>query len=208
SLVSLLSPDRVLVDGADLEHYGRDWTRWWAPAPLAIALPETIDEVQALVRWAVEHRVPVVPSGGRTGLSGGAVAANGELVVSFERMHRIGQFNALDRTLTVEPGVITENVQRAAREKGLCYPVDFGSRGSSQIGGNIATNAGGIKVIRYGMTREWVAGGKVVDGRGALHEFKRGLGENGTGYDLSHLMNGSEGTRGLEGEAAQSITGA
>src|SRR5699024_7738021 len=116
SLVSLLTPDRVLVDGTDLAHYGRDWTRWWTPAPLAVALPETIDEVQALVRWAVEHRVAVVPSGGRTGLSGGAVAANGELVVSFERMHRIGQFNALDRTLTVEPGVITENVQRAARE--------------------------------------------------------------------------------------------
>ncbi|HET7300653.1 MAG TPA: FAD-binding oxidoreductase [Oleiagrimonas sp.] len=200
-LISLLSADRVLAAPADLEHYGRDWTRWWQPAPLAIALPENIAEVQALVRWAIRRKVAIVPSGGRTGLSGGAVAAHGELVVSFERMHRIGEFDPLDRTLTVEAGVVTETVQQAARERGLYYPVDFGSRGSSQIGGNIATNAGGIKVIRYGMTREWVAGLKVVDGRGELLDLNRGLVKNATGYDLRHLMIGSEGTLGLVVEA-------
>ncbi len=205
-LVSLLSTDRVLSGAADLEHYGRDWTRWWQPDPLAVALPETVAEVQALVRWAIEHEVAIVPSGGRTGLSGGAVAAHGELVVSFERMHRIGPFDALDRTLTVEAGVVTETVQEAARGHGLYYPVDFGSRGSSQIGGNVATNAGGIKVIRYGMTREWVAGLKVVDGRGRLLDLNRGLVKNATGYDLRHLMIGSEGTLGLVVEATLRLT--
>ncbi|HET6587972.1 MAG TPA: FAD-binding oxidoreductase [Oleiagrimonas sp.] len=207
-LVSLLSAERVLTAAADLEHYGRDWTRWWPPAPLAVALPENIAEVQALVSWAIERKVAIVPSGGRTGLSGGAVAAHGELVVSFERMHRIGEFDPLDRTLTVEAGVVTETVQQAARERGLYYPVDFGSRGSSQIGGNIATNAGGIKVIRYGMTREWVSGLKVVDGRGELLDLNRGLVKNATGYDLRHLMIGSEGTLGLVVEATLRLTDA
>lgn len=196
-LAALLSVDRVLTGDADLAHYGRDWTRWWTPAPLAVALPESIAEVQALVRWAIEQHVAIVPSGGRTGLSGGAVAAHGELVVSFERMHRILGFDPLDRTLTVEAGVVTETVQNAAREHGLIYPVDFGSRGSSQIGGNVATNAGGIRVIRYGMTRAWVSGLKVVTGTGELLDLNRGLVKNATGYDLRHLMIGSEGTLGL-----------
>ncbi|MBS0382775.1 MAG: FAD-binding oxidoreductase [Proteobacteria bacterium] len=205
-LAALLSVDRVLTGDADLAHYGRDWTRWWTPAPLAVALPESIAEVQALVRWAVGHKVAIVPSGGRTGLSGGAVAAHGELVVSFERMHRILGFDPLDRTLTVEAGVVTEAVQNAAREHGLIYPVDFGSRGSSQIGGNVATNAGGIRVIRYGMTRAWVSGLKVVTGTGELLDLNRGLAKNATGYDLRHLMIGSEGTLGLIVEATLQLT--
>lgn len=205
-LAALLSVDRVLTADADLQHYGRDWTRWWTPAPLAVALPESITEVQAIVHWAIERRVAIVPSGGRTGLSGGAVAAHGELVVSFERMHRILGFDPLDRTLAVEAGVVTEIVQNAARERGLIYPVDFGSRGSSQIGGNIATNAGGIRVIRYGMTRAWVSGLKVVTGTGELLDLNRGLVKNATGYDLRHLMIGSEGTLGLIVEATLQLT--
>jgi len=205
-LAARLSADRVSTAAADLEHYGRDWTRWWTPTPLAIAFPESIAEVQAIVRWAIAHRIAIVPSGGRTGLSGGAVAAHGELVVSFERMHRILGFDPLDRTLTVEAGVVTETVQNAAREHGLIYPVDFGSRGSSQIGGNIATNAGGIRVIRYGMTRAWVSGLKVVTGTGELLDLNRGLVKNATGYDLRHLMIGSEGTLGLIVEATLQLT--
>src|SRR5689334_8647684 len=96
---------RLLTDPADLEHYGRDWTRRWTPAPLAIALPGDVAEVQAIVRWANERDVAVVPSGGRTGLSGGAVAANGELVLSLERMKNVLAFDAVDRTLTVQAGM-------------------------------------------------------------------------------------------------------
>jgi FAD/FMN-containing dehydrogenase len=194
---------RLLTDAADLEHYGRDWTRRWTPAPLAIALPT---EVQAIVRWANEHGVAVVPSGGRTGLSGGAVAANGELVLSLERMNRVLGFDVVDRTLTVQVGMTLHAVHEAAREHGLIYPVDFAARGSCSIGGNIATNAGGIRVIRYGNTREWIAGLTVVAGNGELLQLNRGLIKNSSGYDLRQLLIGSEGTLGVVVEATLRLT--
>src|SRR5438445_705271 len=197
---------RVLTAATDLEHYGRDWTRRWTPAPCAIALPASIDEVQAIARWASAQRVALVPSGGRTGLSGGAVAANGELVVSFERMNRVLDFNAVDRTLTVQPGIALEAVHRAAAEHGLIYPVDFGARGSCSIGGNIATNAGGIRVIRYGNTREWIAGLKLVTASGELLDLNRGLIKNSSGYDLRQLVIGAEGTLGFVVEATLKLT--
>jgi len=196
-LLAHVSGLRLTTDAADLEHYGRDWTRRWTPAPLAIAFPESIAQVQAVVHWANVERVAIVPSGGRTGLSGGAVAANGELVVSLERMQRVLDFNAVDRTLTVQAGIALEAVHNAAREHGLAYPVDFASRGSASIGGSIATNAGGIRVIRYGNTREWIAGLTVVTGAGELLELNRGLVKNSSGYDLRHLFIGSEGTLGI-----------
>jgi FAD/FMN-containing dehydrogenase len=197
---------RLLTDAGDLEHYGRDWTRRWTPAPLAIALPATPEEVQGIVRWANERGVAIVPSGGRTGLSGGAVAAHGELVLSLSRMNRVLGFDAVDRTLTVQPGIALEAVHAAAREHGLIYPVDFAARGSCSIGGNIATNAGGIRVIRYGNTREWIAGLKVVAGNGELLELNRGLVKNSSGYDFRQLMIGSEGTLGIVVEATLKLT--
>ncbi|MFC4528428.1 FAD-binding oxidoreductase [Dyella halodurans] len=197
---------RLLTDPSDLEHYGRDWTRRWTPAPLAIALPAEVAEVQAIVRWANEHGVAVVPSGGRTGLSGGAVAANGELVLSLERMNRVLAFDAVDRTLSVQAGMTLHAVHEAAREHGLVYPVDFAARGSCSIGGNIATNAGGIRVIRYGNTREWIAGLTVVAGNGELLQLNRGLIKNSSGYDLRQLLIGSEGTLGVVVEATLRLT--
>jgi FAD/FMN-containing dehydrogenase len=200
-------PSLRLLDAAgDLEHYGRDWTRRWTPAPLAIALPASIDEVQAIVRWANAERVALVPSGGRTGLSGGAVAANGELVVSLERMNRVLGFDAIDRTLTVEPGITLHAVHEAARMHGLIYPVDFAARGSCSIGGNIATNAGGIRVIRYGNTREWISGLKLVAGNGELLDLNRDLIKNSSGYDLRQLVIGAEGTLGIVVEATLKLT--
>jgi FAD/FMN-containing dehydrogenase len=205
-LLQRLPALRVLTEPGDLEHYGRDWTRRWTPAPLAIALPANIDEVQAIVRWANELNVALVPSGGRTGLSGGAVAANGELVLSLERMNRVLDFSAVDRTLTVQPGITLQAVHDASVEHGLLYPVDFAARGSCSIGGNIATNAGGIRVIRYGNTREWIASLKVVAGNGELLEFNRGLIKNSSGYDFRQLMIGSEGTLGIVVEATLKLT--
>lgn len=197
---------RLKTDAADLEHYGRDWTRRWPPAPLAIALPASIDQVQAIVRWANLQEVALVPSGGRTGLSGGAVAAHGELVVSLERMNRVLGFDAVDRTLTVEPGIALQAVHDAAREHGLAYPVDFAARGSCSIGGTVATNAGGIRVIRYGNTREWIGGLKLVTGSGELLDLNRGLVKNSSGYDLRQLAIGSEGTLGIVVEATLRLT--
>lgn len=197
----------ISVDPAVLESHGCDWTRFRAPAPIAVVFPRSVEDVRNLVRVAAGHRIPLVPSGGRTGLSGGAVAADGEVVVSFDRMRSILDFNPLDRTITVEPGVVTQAVQTYAKQENLYYPVSFASEGSSQIGGNIATNAGGIRVLRYGLTRDWVAGLKVVDGRGELLECNGGLVKNASGYDFRHLFIGSEGTLGLIVEATIRLTG-
>ncbi|MFC5740356.1 FAD-binding oxidoreductase [Dyella tabacisoli] len=205
-LIGRLPNLRLLTEPGDLEHYGRDWTRRWTPAPLAIALPASIDEVQAIIRWANAHHVAIVPSGGRTGLSGGAVAAQGELVLSLERMNRVMAFDAVDRTLTVQSGITLQAVHDASHAHGLIYPVDFAARGSCSIGGNIATNAGGIRVIRYGNTREWIAGLKVIAGNGELLELNRGLIKNSSGYDLRQLMIGSEGTLGVVVEATLRLT--
>jgi len=204
-LKTLVEPGKVLTDADSLNAYGKDWTKHFAPAPLAIAFPKSIEQVQAIVRWANERKVGLVPSGGRTGLSAAAVAAHGEVVVAFDYMNRILQFNEIDRTVACEPGVVTKQLQDFAADQGLYYPVDFASAGSSQIGGNIGTNAGGIKVIRYGMTRNWVAGLKVVTGKGDLLELNKDLIKNATGYDLRQLFIGAEGTLGFVVEATMRL---
>ncbi|WP_028693290.1 FAD-binding oxidoreductase [Pseudomonas cremoricolorata] len=204
-LMTLVAPAKVLTDPASLQAYGTDWTRQYPPAPSAVVLPRTIEQVQAIVRWANRHQVALVPSGGRTGLSGAAVAALGEVVVAFDQMNQILGFDAVDRSVVCQPGVITRQLQAFAEENGLYYPVDFASSGSSQVGGNIGTNAGGIKVIRYGMTRNWVAGLKVVTGTGELLELNKGLVKNATGYDLRQLFIGAEGTLGFVVEATMRL---
>lgn len=200
-LGAILGRDRVHDPKDGFAHYASDWTGMGSLDAAAVAMPGNIPEVQALVAWAGKHGVPLVPSGGRTGLSGGATARDGEVVVSLDRFDRVLGHEAAEATLTVEAGVRTQQVQEAAQACGLFYPVDFASRGSSQIGGNVATNAGGIRVLRYGLTRDWVAGLKVVTGTGALLDLNKGLSKNATGYDLRHLFIGSEGTLGIIVEA-------
>ncbi|WP_439887110.1 FAD-binding oxidoreductase [Pseudomonas sp. MBLB4123] len=204
-LQTLVEPGKVLTDADSLATYGKDWTKHFAPAPSAIVFPKSIEQVQAIVRWANRHGVALVPSGGRTGLSAAAVAANGEVVVAFDYMNQVLAFNEFDRTVVCQPGVVTQQLQDFAEDQGLYYPVDFASAGSSQIGGNIATNAGGIKVIRYGMTRNWVAGLKVVTGTGELLELNKDLIKNATGYDLRQLFIGAEGTLGFVVEATMRL---
>jgi FAD/FMN-containing dehydrogenase len=206
ALSAILGRERFLTDSQSLQHYGRDWTRFAAPAPSGVLLPNTISEIQAIVGLARQHGIKLVPSGGRTGLSGGAMATNGELVLSMERMRKISPVDRAGRSVTCEAGAITAQIQRAAAEEGLMYPVDFASSGSSQIGGNIATNAGGIQVIRYGMTRDWVTGLKVVTGTGELLELNQGLIKNNTGLDFRHLFIGSEGILGVIVEATLALT--
>jgi FAD/FMN-containing dehydrogenase len=196
----------VAVDPASLETYGQDWTRFTPPAPTAIVFPRDTADVVAIVECARRCQFTLVPSGGRTGLSGGACAANGEVVVSMDKMNAISPVNLTDRTVTAGAGAITQNIQQAARDADLFYPVDFASSGSSQIGGNIATNAGGINVIRYGMTREWVAGLTVVTGKGEVLKLNKGLMKNNTGLDFRHLFIGSEGILGFITEATLKLT--
>jgi FAD/FMN-containing dehydrogenase len=206
ALTAIVGADRITRDADDLQRLGRDWTRAFAPAPSAVVFPRSVEQVQAIVRLANAEGFALVPSGGRTGLSGGAVATNGEVVVAFDYMNQVLGFNAVDRTVQVQAGVVTEQLQNFAAENGLYYPVDFASAGSSQIGGNISTNAGGIKVIRYGMTRDWVLGLKVVTGSGEILDLNRGLLKNNAGYDLRQLFIGAEGTLGFVVEATIQLT--
>jgi FAD/FMN-containing dehydrogenase len=207
-LRQIVGPERVLIDPDSLQHYGCDWTRVYTPDPVAVVLPGSITEVQDIVRLAVRDKLALVPSGGRTGLSAGAVACRGELVLALDRLNNIDEFNPVDRTVRCGAGVITEQLQHYAEERDLFYPVDFASAGSSQIGGNISTNAGGIKVIRHGMTRDWVAGLKLVTGTGELLDLNRGLVKNNAGYDLRQLVIGAEGTLGVVVEATMRLSGA
>jgi FAD/FMN-containing dehydrogenase len=206
ALKQIVGDEKVLVDAESLINYGKDWTKVYPPSPSAIVLPKTVEQLQAIVRLANEKNIALVPSGGRTGLSAGAVAANGEVVVAFDAMNQLSDFDPIDRSVVCQAGVITEQLQQFAEEQGLYYPVDFASSGSSQIGGNISTNAGGIKVIKYGMTRDWVAGLKVVTGSGEVLELNRGLMKNNAGYDLRQLFIGAEGTLGFVVEATMQLT--
>jgi FAD/FMN-containing dehydrogenase len=193
--------DFATTDPHELVEYGKDWTKNYAPDPLVICFPRSTAEVARLLKLASELGIPVVPSGGRTGLAGGAVAAKKEAVLSLKRMSRMDPVDPVARTVRVQAGAITEGVHHHAKNHGLTWPVDFASKGSSHVGGNIATNAGGVNVIRYGLTRQWVLGLEVVLPTGEILELNGALEKNNTGTDLRQLFIGSEGTLGVITEA-------
>ena len=203
---SFLDKSQILRDEKSLKHYGQDWTGFFTPDPALVVFPKTTDEVKKLVDWARENKTPLIPSGGRTGLSGGASALKKEVIVSFEKMKSLLEFNEFDGTLTVEAGMVTKEVQNLAEEKGFFMPISFAAEGSSQIGGNAATNAGGIHVIHYGHFRRWILGLKVVTGRGDILHLGRGLVKNAAGYSLMNLFIGSEGTLGFITEVTLALT--
>jgi len=194
------------TDPGDLATYGRDWTKVIEPRPRCVVLPKTTAEVSAILRVASEHAAAVVPSGGRTGLAGGAVAASGEIVLSMAKMNRMDPVDTTGATVRVQAGAVTEAVHHHAAPHGLTWPVDFASKGSSQVGGNIATNAGGVKVIRYGLTRQWVLGLEVVLASGEVLELGGALEKNNTGVDLRQLFVGSEGVLGVVTAATLKLT--
>jgi FAD/FMN-containing dehydrogenase len=204
-LAAIVGEQRVKTDADSLKTWGCDWTRIYTPAPSAVVFPSSIEQVQAIVLLANAEKLALVPSGGRTGLSAGAVAASGEVVVSFDYMNKVLEYVPEDRMVRIQAGMVTEQLQNFAEDKGLYYPVDFASAGSSQLGGNIGTNAGGIKVIKYGMTRNWVMGLKVVTGKGDILELNKDMVKNATGYDLRHLFIGAEGTLGFVVEATMKL---
>jgi len=196
-----LGPDRLLTDADDRAYYGSDRCRGgWPVNASLVVLPRGIEEIQAAVRICAELGVSIVPSGGRTGLAGAATATAGEVILSLEKMNRVLEVDPAARTLRCQPGLTLQAAQEAAASVGLMYPVDYASKGSAQIGGSLATNAGGVKVIRYGLTRDWVSGMRVVLASGELLELGGALVKNNTGYDLRQLFIGSEGTLGVIAE--------
>ncbi|MCB1319865.1 MAG: FAD-binding oxidoreductase [Leptospiraceae bacterium] len=189
------------LNEAEFLEYGRDRLAQFHPDFDLLLLPDSSEEVIAAVRYCKEHNLTLVPSGGRTGLAGGAVAGQGEIVLSLGRMNRVLEFQPRLPAIRCEAGVITAELQRYAAEQGFCFPLDLAAAGSSQIGGNIATNAGGTRVIRYGMLRDWIVGLKVVTGAGDVLTFPGGILKNNTGPDLKHAFIGSEGIYGIILEA-------
>lgn len=205
-LIAALGEEAVLDSPSDLEAYGQDWTRVYPPKPSCIALPKTAEQVSAAVRLAARYAVPVVPSGGRTGLAGGAVAAQGELVLALDRLRSMDPVDSVARTVRVGAGAVTAAVHEHCKPHGLTWPVDFASAGSSQVGGNIATNAGGVRVVRYGLTRNWVSGLEVVLPNGEQLALNGVLEKNNTGLDLRQLFIGTEGTLGIITHATLKLT--
>jgi FAD/FMN-containing dehydrogenase len=200
-IARVLEPHQVTRAPEDLAYYAQDWSRTLSVNASAVLFPKNTDEVASILKSAHEHEIPVVPSGGRTGLSGGAVATKGEVVLSISKLDFMGEVHTGALSLRVGAGAITEAVHRHCAPYGLTWPVDFASKGSSTIGGNIATNAGGVRVIRYGNTRNWVLGLTVVTMQGEVLQLNHELEKNNTGYDFRQLLLGSEGTLGVITEA-------
>ncbi len=198
ALREALSPDALVTDAETLDEYAHDDAEW-APygRPAAVVLASCVEDVVATVRTARSLAVPVVPRGAGSGLSGGANATGGCIVLSMERMTRVTEVNVAERYAVVEAGVINDDLRQHVAAYGLWYPPDPASMSISTIGGNVATNAGGLCCVKYGVTRDYVLGVTVVLADGSIAKLGRTTAKGVTGYDLTALMVGSEGTLGI-----------
>ena len=190
-------PALYLDDPADTARYARDWIGKYAGHAPLVVRPRSTEEVAAVLAACTELDVTVVPQAGNTGMVGGSVPRAGEVVLSVERMNAIEAFDEASATVRVQAGVVLETLQNFLAERGYDMPVDLGARGSCQIGGMIATNAGGVKVLRYGHMREQVRGLEVVLADGTVVSGLNILKKNNTGLDLKQVFIGSEGTLGV-----------
>lgn len=197
-LAAVLPADRLTTDPDVLEGYAHDdaeWAQWWLPA--CLVRPRTAEEVQAVVRACLRHDTAVVARGAGTGLSGGANALPGCVVISLERMDAVLEVDELERLAVVQPGVVNDDLRARVAENGLWYPPDPASSPWSTIGGNVGTNAGGVCCVKYGVTRDYVLGMQVVTGTGDLVRLGRRTAKGVAGFDLTSLLVGSEGTLGI-----------
>ena len=188
--------DAHVLRGADMARYSHDFTRTYQWTPLAVVRPVNTGEVSQIVKLANETGTPIVPVSGNTGLAGGA-QAEGAIMLSLERMNAIREIRTEARLAVVEAGVVLANLRAAAEERGLIFPLTFGAQGSAMIGGNLATNAGGSNVLRYGNTRDLVLGVEVVLPTGEVMDLMSELHKDNSGYNLKHLLIGAEGTLGI-----------
>ena len=198
TLRGVVGAAHVLTDG-DLSAWELDWRRRWRGKALAVVRPGSTDEVAAVVRACTAARVAIVPQGGNTGLVGGGVpdGSGTQVLMSLQRLNRIRSIDDANLTLVAEAGCVLQAVQQAARERGLLFPLSLAAEGSCTIGGNLATNAGGTQVLRYGNAREQCLGIEVVTASGEVWHGLSGLRKDNTGYDLRDLLIGSEGTLGI-----------
>jgi len=190
---------RLLTDATDMAAHLTDWRGKWTGRAIAVAQPDSTEGVAAVLRWCHARGVPVVPQGGNTGLSGGGTPddTGRALVLCLTRLNKVRVVDPVNNTIEVEAGVTLQRVQEAAREAGRLFPLSLAAQGSCTIGGNLATNAGGVQVLRYGNARELCLGLEVVTAEGEIWNGLRGLRKDNTGYDLRDLFIGSEGTLGV-----------
>lgn len=196
-LTGIVGHDHVLTDADRRAPFETDWTGRFRGTTAAVVRPGSLHEVAAVVDLCRGAGIAIVPQGGNTGLVGGGVPLDGELVLSMRRLNTIEPIDADARQVTVGAGVVLSELRAAAERAGFAYAVDFGARDSATVGGTIATNAGGINVLRFGSTREQVVGVEAVLGNGATISRLQGLVKDNTGYHLPSLLCGSEGTLGI-----------
>ncbi len=198
-LAAVVGPRGLVTDPDRLAPHCVDWRRLYQGHPLALVRPADVDQVAAVVRLCRAAGTAIVPQGGNTGMAGGAIPdeSGRQVIVNLARMNRIREIDAAGHTMTVEAGAILSEIQDAADAAGFLFPLSLGSQGSCQIGGNLATNAGGNAVLRYGNARDLALGLEVVLADGRIWRRLSGLRKDNTGYDLKHLFIGSEGTLGL-----------
>jgi len=198
SLRSAVGAAHVLTEG-DLSAWEQDWRRRWRGKALAVVRPGSTAEVAAVVKACAAAGVAIVPQGGNTGLVGGGVpdGSGTQVLLSLQRMDRVRAIDEANLTLTAEAGCVLQRVQQAAAEQGLLFPLSLAAEGSCTLGGNLATNAGGTQVLRWGNARELCLGLEVVTAQGEVWEGLSGLRKDNTGYDLRDLFIGSEGTLGI-----------
>lgn len=194
---SIVGTDHVYLDEETLQHYAHDETENLHFPPEVVIKPRTPEEISAIFKSCNEHKIPVTPRGAGTGLSGGALPHKGGVLLSTERMNTILSIDERNLQVTTEPGVITEVLQNAVKEKNLFYPPDPSSKGSCFIGGNIAENSGGPKAVKYGVVKDYVLNLEVVLPTGEIIWTGSNVLKNVTGYNLTQLIVGSEGTLGI-----------
>lgn len=197
TLRHLVGADFCLTDSLEIAPHATDWRGRYSGQPLCVVRPADTEEVAAVVRACVEANVAIVPQGGNTGLCGGATPIQGEVVISLARLSRIRAIDTDNNTLIAEAGCTLAAVQAAAENAGRLFPLSLAAEGTATIGGNLATNAGGVQVLRYGNARELCLGLEVVLPDGRVWNGLRGLRKDNTGYDMKHLFIGAEGTLGL-----------
>jgi glycolate oxidase len=194
---AIVGEQHVIVDEEQRNEYGHDKTEDYQFLPDLVVKPGTPEEISQILKVCNEYRIPTTPRGAGTGLSGGALPVKKGVVISMERFNKILEIDELNLQATVEPGVITEVFQNAVKAKGLFYPPDPASRGSCFLGGNLANNSGGPKAVKYGVTRDYVLNMQVVLPTGEIIWTAANVLKNSTGYNLTQLMCGSEGTLGI-----------
>ena len=198
-LKNILDQKYILVEEIDKAPYLTDWRKRFTGKAQAVLLPGSSDEVAQIVKLCASNNIPIVPQGGHTGFCGGATpdGSGNQIIMNFKRMNQIREIDIANQTITLEAGCILQTVQEKAASNGFLFPLSLGAEGSCMIGGNLATNAGGTNVLRYGNARDLCLGLEVVTASGEIWDGMKGLRKDNTGYDLRDLFIGSEGTLGI-----------